>query len=336
MQNEQVISYKEATGVIQYNMTNDYMFRYILQKNQKVLKGLICALLHLEPEEVQKVEITNPINLNEDIKDKEFILDIDVLLNDNTKIGLEMQVQDKQNWTERSLAYLCRSFDQLYRGQEYEEALPVVHIGFLDYTLFPDVPEFYATNMLMNVKNHRIYSSKFKLSVVDLTKIEMATEEDKTYHIDYWARLFKAKTWEDIQMLAEKNEYLKEAAQSVYIANADEMVRQKCLAREEAERHERTMKRNINLLKQENDTLKDDNVKLQDENAKLQDENAKLQSEHSMMQKKTACDMVQSVDNLMKNLQLPLEKACEALGKSVKEYNEAQKIINNSSESFPK
>ena len=45
MQNEQVISYKEATGVIQYNMTNDYMFRYILQKNQKVLKGLICVVL---------------------------------------------------------------------------------------------------------------------------------------------------------------------------------------------------------------------------------------------------------------------------------------------------
>ena len=96
--------FQNATGTIPYNMTNDYMFRYILQKNQKVLKGLICALLHLEPEEVQKVEITNPINLNEDIKDKEFILDIDVLLNDNTKIGLEMQVQDKQNWTERSLA----------------------------------------------------------------------------------------------------------------------------------------------------------------------------------------------------------------------------------------
>ena len=30
----------------------------------------------------------------------------------------------------------------------------------------------------MNVKNHRIYSDKSKLSVVDLTQIEMATEED--------------------------------------------------------------------------------------------------------------------------------------------------------------
>ncbi|MBQ8804476.1 MAG: Rpn family recombination-promoting nuclease/putative transposase, partial [Tyzzerella sp.] len=230
MQNNQAISFMEATGVIQYNMTNDYMFRYILQKNEKVLKGLICALLHLRPEQIKKVEIQNPINLNEDIKDKEFVLDIEVLLNDDTQINLEMQVENKHNWPDRSLSYLCRSFDQLYRGQEYDEALPVIHIGFLDYTLFPDVPEFYATNMLMNVRNHRIYNGKFKLSVVDLSKIELATEEDKAFQIDYWARLFKAKTWEEIKMLAEKNEYLQEAAQSVYVANADELVRQKCRA----------------------------------------------------------------------------------------------------------
>lgn len=274
MQNKQATSFMEATGVIRYNMTNDYMFRYILQKNKKVLKGLICALLHLKPEQIKKVEVTNPIDLGADIKDKEFVLDIDVLMNDDTKISLEMQVQDKHNWTERSLSYLCRSFDQLYRGQEYDEALPVIHIGFLDYTLFPDSPEFYATNMLMNVKNHRIYSDKFKLCVVDLTCIEKATEEDKEYQIDYWACLFKAKTWEDVKMLAEKNEFLKEAAQSVYVANADEMVRQKCLAREEAERHERTLKRNMDLLTKENESLHDDNAKLQGDIAKLQEENA--------------------------------------------------------------
>ena len=37
MSNNLFISLEEATGSIRYNMTNDYMFRYILQKNQKVL-----------------------------------------------------------------------------------------------------------------------------------------------------------------------------------------------------------------------------------------------------------------------------------------------------------
>ena len=43
MQNKQQPSHTDNTVVIQYNMTNDYMFRYILQKNEKVLRGLVCA-----------------------------------------------------------------------------------------------------------------------------------------------------------------------------------------------------------------------------------------------------------------------------------------------------
>lgn len=77
--------------------------------------------------------------------------------------------------------------------------LPAVQIGILDYTLFPDAPEFYATYRLMNVKTHKIYSDKLCLSVLDLKHIELATEEDKAYQIDYWARLFKATTWKELR-----------------------------------------------------------------------------------------------------------------------------------------
>ena len=257
MQFKNTISLENATGEVRYNMTNDYMFRYILQKNKKVLKGLISSLLHLNPQEIIELEITNPIDLADDIAGKEFILDINLVLNNSAKINLEMQVLNRHNWPERSLSYLCRSFDQLYRGHEYEEALPVIHIGFLDYTLFPKYPEFYASHMFMNLKNHHVFSDKMKLSVVDLSKVELATKEDKTYGIDYWARLFKAKTWEEIKMLAEKDEYMQEAAGSIFMANADEMIRQRCLAREEAERHERTMKRDMKKLQDENQNLKE-------------------------------------------------------------------------------
>lgn len=173
------------------------------------------------------------------------------MLNDNTRINLEMQVANEYNWPERSLSYLCRSFDQLYRGQKYEEVLPVIHIGFLDFTLHPEAPEFYATYKMLNIRNHFVYSDKFILSVVNLNRIELATDEDKTYDIDYWARIFKAKTWEEIQMLAKDNEYLQEVAESLYVANADEIVRQQCRAREDAERLQRTLERDNKLLKEQ-------------------------------------------------------------------------------------
>ena len=250
MEIQKVLSFMTATGKIDYNMTNNYMFRYILQENQKVLKGLICALLHLNPTTVKSVIVQNPIDLSGDVSGKEFILDIKIMLNDDTLINLEMQVANEYNWPERSLAYLCRSYDQLYKGQKYEEALPVIHIGFLDFTLHPSHPEFYATYQMLNVKNHLLYSDKFTLSVINLKKIELATEEDKKYHIDYWAALFKAKTWEELKMLTKENEYLQEAAESLYVANADEIVRQQCVAREDAERRERTLERDKRLLQE--------------------------------------------------------------------------------------
>ena len=248
----------EAKGVIDYNMTNNYMFRFILQQNKKVLKGLICALLHLQPENVKNVEVTNPIDLAGNITGKEFVLDIKVMLNNDMLINLEMQVANEYNWPERSLGYLCRSYDQLQRGQEYEETLPVIHIGFLMFTLFKDEPEFYSSYKMRNVKTGRVYSDKFILSVVDLNQIELATDEDKAYKIDYWARLFRAKTWEDMKMLARENEYLQEAAKSIYVANADEIVRQQCLAREDAERRERTLERDKRILQEELEKAKEE------------------------------------------------------------------------------
>ena len=250
MQNKQVMSFMDATGVIEYKMTNNYMFRFILQKNQKVLKGLISALLHLNPEEIKNVEIRNPINLAGNVAGKEFILDIEVMLNDDTLINLEMQVANEHNWPERSLAYACRSFDNLNRGENYEEVIQVIHIGFLEFALFKDAPEFYSEYKIMNVRNHYVYSSKFVLRVVNLSKIELATEEDKAFQIDYWARLFKANTWEELKMLAKDNEYLQEAAESLYIANADEMVRQQCYARQDAEKRERYLVKHIKIAEE--------------------------------------------------------------------------------------
>lgn len=203
---------QNATGPVRFNMTNDYMFRAVLQQNNKVLRGLICSLLHLTEDELISAEITNPVILGESIDSKEYQLDIHVLLNNHTLINLEMQVSDRLDWPNRSLVYLCRSFDHLNHGQDYSEIQPVIHIGFLDYTLPKNFPEFYATYKLQNVKNHNLYSDNFTLSVVNLSRIDLATEEDKKYQIDYWAKLFKATSWEEIRMLASKNENIQAAS----------------------------------------------------------------------------------------------------------------------------
>lgn len=250
--NDSFISFKnleEAHGIIPYGMTNDYMFRAVLQSNDKVLQGLICSLLHLSKREITSIEIINPVILGKSVENKEFRLDINVLLNNNTVINLEMQVANEMNWPNRSILYLCRSFDNPKHGQDYRETMSAIHIGFLDFTLFKEYPEFYATYKLINVKNHHIYSDNFILNVVNLSRIDLATKEDRAYGIDHWAALFKAKTWEELKMIAEKDKDIEEAARSLFQFCTDEQVRKLCRDREEYYQDLRNYEREIERMK---------------------------------------------------------------------------------------
>ena len=58
-------------------------------------------------------------------------------------------------------------------------------------------------------------------------------------------------TQEELKMLAKDNEYMEETVEALYVANADEIVRQQCRAREDAERRERTLERDNKKLKEE-------------------------------------------------------------------------------------
>lgn len=224
---------QNATGKLPYGMTNDYLFRAVFQENNYALCGLIRAMLHIDEDIPLTAEIANPIILGESITDKEFRLDINVIINNFRYLNLEMQVIDQLNWTNRSLCYLCRSFDQLNHGESYNNIKPVIHIGFLDFTLFKEHPEFYSYYLMMNTQNHHIYSDKFDLRVLNLRNIELATDEDRQYQIDYWATLFKAKTWEDIKMISEKNPYINEASKTIYLMTEEERIQKRCRDRED-------------------------------------------------------------------------------------------------------
>ena len=218
-------SLKDATGEVEFRLTNDCMFHVVFQKNPKALLGLCASLLHMHPEEIRSVEVLNPFEFKTMPTDKTFILDLKVLLNDNSIINFEVQVVDEADWPERSLTYACRTFDHLKKGESYLDVKPVRHIGFLDYDLKGVTPEFYATYQLLNIKNHEIYTGKFALSVVNLNQIELATEEDRKYGINHWARLFKATTWEAIKKMAQENEYISSAAETMFESSQDESMR---------------------------------------------------------------------------------------------------------------
>ncbi len=281
-----------SSGPLPIPMTNDYLFRALLQRNNKVLKGLVCSLLHLAQDQVCTVEITNPIELGASITDKTFILDIRVLLNDRAVLDLEMQVINQHNWVERSLSYLCRNFDSLQTGDSYQSARPVLQIGLLNFTLFPEHPEFYATYQLLNVKNYSLYSDKLRISVLDLTQVTLATEEDRACHLDAWASFFNATTWEELTMIAQNDEFIREAAETIFRLSQDERIRRECEAREDYYRTQlgiqQMMDRQTAALESQAAQIELQADKIQSQTAQIQSQTAQIQSQTAQIQSQAA------------------------------------------------
>ena len=318
---------QNASGPFDYPLTNDYMFRSLCQKNNKALKGLLSALLRIPPEQIHSVVITNPIVVGEACPDKEFRLDVRVELNGNAIINIEMQVANLHDWPERSISYLCRLFDNLSHGDKYTAVRSAVHISILDFTLFSDDPSFYSCNKLMDEKNHHVYSGKFALNVLDLNQTELATDEDRAWRLDYWARLFKATTWEEIKMVATDNEYLQEASNTLFDLNADFNVRERCRNREEYYNVLRTFEDEI-------DSAKEELARSQSELAQSQSELAQSQSKLAQSQNELAqsqSELAQSQNELVQS-RSELAQSQNELAQSQNELAQSQSELAQASD----
>ena len=118
------------------------------------------------------------------------------------------------------------------------------------------------------------------IGVVDLNKISLATEEDRKYRIDEWAKLFKAETWEEIKMLAVENADIANAAETIFELTENERIRLQREAREDYNKRRRSMIRRLNEAKQQlveqDKQLKDQDKQLKDQEELLKEKDKRL------------------------------------------------------------
>jgi len=71
--------------------------------------------------------------------------------------------------------------------------------------------------------------------VLNLKTLEDDSIEKEPADLYYWAKLFKATTWEEIKMLASKNPDMEDTIVTMKELSADEKIRLQCQARERYE-----------------------------------------------------------------------------------------------------
>lgn len=219
---------------ITVKLTNNYAFQKIF-KNTKIVKGFLMALLDLKEYEIKKIEITDPFTLGENDEEKEGILDIKLILNQNRKINIEMQNTYQDDWTERSLFYNCRMFtDGLKKGHPYGEIPPCIHVGILNFNQMIS-PNYYHKFSLMDEKTKEIYSRKFQFHMLELKKLKYAKEKQQRKPLYQWAKLIAAQTWEELEQESKGNKYMERALEEMIKISQDEMERYLYLREEMAE-----------------------------------------------------------------------------------------------------
>lgn len=136
------LSYKDAKGEIVYTLRIDIVFHYIMQKSEKALLGLVCALRGINRDEVESIVVENPIDLNN--VGKESVMDLKLTLNSGVIMNIELQMYTDPFWEARSILYLCRAYDCIKGGDDYSRLKETVHYCITDQDLIDAEPEFYA------------------------------------------------------------------------------------------------------------------------------------------------------------------------------------------------
>lgn len=251
----------QDNGEFLCGMTNDYMFRGVLQKSPKALRSLAAAALGVKAEEITSCKIMNPIILGENVDAKSCILDIRAIINQEKLMNLEMQMWGLPNWPKRSVFYLCKMFTELEKGQDYSAAKPCVHIGFVKSSPFANPPtientdkkkrrKFVTRYKLMDAESGHVYTEDFSLALVDMStldsEIQAAEEMGKqtkkgarmlaeTKELRNWVRLICAENWKEAMDVAKGSEAMQDAVVTMRELTAEEKFRYQCLARERYE-----------------------------------------------------------------------------------------------------
>lgn len=212
--------------------TVDFCFKKLME-NPKVRQGFVAALLKVDPRFIQKTRLIPTAMNGEFPNDKLGILDVRILLMDETQMNLEMQVRYFEYWDERAMFYLSKMFaGQMKKGDEYNVLKKCIHVSILDFIHFPKDDICYRSFHLRDDQSGNLYSDKLELQVLELKKLswEVQTGDD----IIAWMKFFSGKNRKEFESMAKTNEYMDEAYDTLLKLSADDKERLEYEAREKA------------------------------------------------------------------------------------------------------
>ena len=211
----------------------DFAFKEIMT-DEKARIGFLSAVLKIKPEDIKETHILNPYLGKVHEEDKLGILDVHILMNNNTEIDTEIQLSEMRIWANRSLFYASKMYtDQIEQGQKYDVLKKCVSISILDFELFKDQEEFYSSFHIREDQRNFLFTDKMEFHVIELPKLPKERKEESS-DVELWAKFINSEREEEFDMLAKQNPYIESAYKKLQVISQDKEKRLEYEAREKA------------------------------------------------------------------------------------------------------
>ena len=165
----------------------DIVFKAIFTQGKEgriALLGLLNAVLNRPVgEKISKIVYLNTHVYIMFKKQKKPVMDILVSCENDELINIEMQVDNRDNFSKRTQHYLaCMLHDQAISGDAYDSLKPCITINILDFTLDTGLSDFHTCyTMHESSRLTALPSSLGEIHFIELPKLIEYTNEEIMY-----------------------------------------------------------------------------------------------------------------------------------------------------------
>lgn len=212
---------------------NDFVFKTMLTRRVELLRHMLEGVLGRT---IRAVQVIDPHIPSDQIRDKEIVLDVRVILDDGSRATIEMQVRLTPALTGRLAYYLARDFgDQLRRGQDYARLTPSVVIVWIPKPLLPELEQLHSIFELRERRRPIVFGEHLSIHVIQLSALSSFEATGYDVLVERWARFFVGyDDSETLAQLAAEDPIMAVATQTLKEISQDPELRRLALEREDA------------------------------------------------------------------------------------------------------
>jgi len=181
------------------NPLNDYLFFKVMGEkgDEPQLIGFLNAVLGRSGKElIESVDIMENTSFEKDrINGKSCILDVLAILQDGTKVNIEVQLRNEYNMDRRSLFYWSKVYSKsLNEGENYRELPDVITINIVDFDYLPGEKFHTCFHLREDDDPSIVLTSALEVHYVNMVKWRRQKEKDLAVPLHRWLTWFDKKS----------------------------------------------------------------------------------------------------------------------------------------------